>query len=139
MKEGSFHLFFTFPSTPSKTHPPQKKMPGRLFIIFFSQRFLNKKIIVNFVFVLFPPDLDNFKSKGVETFPPLTLFHTQLCWPFLMYYVRKMCIHYANFHDCNFLGTNCELLWRQTFFSLEALSMLIMMMYFTFHAHVNCV
>ena len=64
------------------------------------------------MFVLFPPDLDNFKSKGVETFPPLTFFYTQLCWPFLMYHVRKMCIHYANFDDCNFLGTNCELLWR---------------------------
>ena len=91
------------------------------------------------MFVSFPPDLDNFKSKGVETFPPLTFFHTQLFWPFLMYYVRKMCIHFASFHDCNFLGANCELLWRQTFFSFEALSMLIMMMYFIFHAHVNYV
>ena len=36
-----------------------------------------------------------------------------------MYYARKICIHYANFHDCNFFGKNCELLWRQTFFPLK--------------------
>ena len=104
-------------------------MPGRLFIIFLFQRFLNKKIVINFVFVLFPPDLEYCKSKGVETFPLLTFFHTQHCWPSFMYYVRKICIHYANFHDCNFFWKNCELLWRQTFFSLEALSLLIVMMY----------
>ena len=79
-------------------------MPGGLFIIFFFPKVSQEKVVVNFVSVLFPPDLDNFKSKGVETFPPLTFFHTQLCWPFLMYYVRKMCIHYASFHDCNFFG-----------------------------------
>ena len=33
------------------------------------------------MYVLFPSDLENFKLKGVGTFPPLTFFHTQLCWP----------------------------------------------------------
>ena len=60
--------------------------------------------------------LQNFKSKGVETFPPLTVFHNKLCWSFLMYFVTKICIKYANFHNGNFLGKDCELLWRQTFF-----------------------
>ena len=75
------------------------------------------------MFVLFQPDLENCKSKGVETCPCLPFFHTKHCWPSFMYYVRKICIHYANFHDCNFFGKHCELLWRQTFFSLEALSL----------------
>ena len=90
------------------------------------------------MYVLFPPDLEDFKSKGVETFPLRTLLHTQLCWPFVMYFVKKICINYANFHDFNFFGKNCELLWRQTFFYFEALSMQIMMMYLIFHARVNC-
>ena len=35
-------------------------------------------------------------------------------------------------------GKNCELLWRQTFFSFKALSMQILMMYLIYHARVNC-
>ena len=73
MKEGLFHLFFTFPSIPSKT---KKKKNARKIVhyCFFPKGFSVKKIVINFVYVLFPPDLENFKSKGVETFPPLTFF-----------------------------------------------------------------
>ena len=113
MKEGSFHLFFTFPSTPSKTHPPQKENARKIVHSFSFSKVSQEKIVINFVFVLFLPDLENCKSKGVETFPLLTFFHTQHCWPSFMYYVRKNCIHYANFHDCNFFWKNCELFWRQ--------------------------
>ena len=51
------------------------------------------------MFVLFPPDLENFKLKGVGTFSPI---------PFLLaifdVFSETFCIHYANFHDCNFFG-----------------------------------
>ena len=77
MKEGSYHLFFTFPSIPSKTHPPEKKKCQEdCSLIFIFQRFLNKKIVINSVYVLFPPDLENFKLKGVGTFTPIPFFHT---------------------------------------------------------------
>ena len=44
--------------------------------------------VIHSVYVLFPPDLENFKLKGVGTFTPIPFFHTQLCWPFLIYLVK---------------------------------------------------
>ena len=105
MKEGSFHLFFTFPSIPSKTHPPQKEKARRLFINFYFPKVFRKKKLQLIVFVLFPPDLENFKLKGVGTFIPIPFFHTQLCWPFLMYLVQHFAYIMLIFMILIFLGT----------------------------------
>ena len=68
--------------------------------------------------VLFPPDLKISSQKVWEHFLLLHFFI-----PISVgHFVDKICIHYANFHDCNFLGKNCELM---------------MMMNLIFHAHLN--
>lgn len=99
--------YFTF-TTP--LHPPlvghthHKKENARKIVHEFFSKGFSIKIVIYFVFVLFPPDLDDLKSNGVETFLHPTFFHTQLCtvshfWCIL---VKSFCITYANFNDCNF-------------------------------------
>ena len=61
---------------PKETHPPKKnknktkqkknKKTARKIFHFLSQRFLNKKkkkIVINFEFLLFPPDFGKFEDK----------------------------------------------------------------------------
>ena len=76
MKECSFHLYFTFPSTPIKTHTLQKKNARKIVHYFFFPKVSHKKIVINFVFVLFPPGLEDFKSGDVGTFPCQPFSHT---------------------------------------------------------------
>ena len=121
MKEGLFHLFFAFPSSPSKTHPPQKKkkkkkkMPGRLFINFYFPKVSQKKFVIYSVYVLFPSGLENFKLKGVGTFTLILLFSYPTLLVIFYVFSKTFCMNYANFPDCNFFWKNCKLLWRQTF------------------------
>ena len=74
MKEGLLHLYFTFPSTPKETHPPQKKNKQHKtktkkcqedcpFSFPKVSQEKKKKFVINFVFPLFPPDFGKFQDK----------------------------------------------------------------------------
>ena len=88
------------------------------------------------MYVLFPPDLENFKLKGVGTFTPIPFFHTQLCWPFLMYLVQHFAYIMLIFTILIFLGTIVSS-FGDNFFSLEAPCMETMLSDF-YLAGVHC-
>ena len=51
------------------------------------------------MYVLFPPDLENFKLKGVGTFSPIPLLSA-----IFDVFSETFCINYANFPDFNSFG-----------------------------------
>ena len=67
--EGLFHLYFTFPSTPSKIHPPQKKKYQKDCLFFF-ERFCNNKNVIVIV---------NISSSYIFSYPTLLVISDVFC------------------------------------------------------------
>ena len=88
--------------------------------------------------VLFPPDFGQFQVERCGNISSSYIFHTQLCWPFLMNFVTKICIKCANFHNYIFLGERLWAPFRDKPFSLWCPMNAYYDGVFIFHAHLNC-
>ena len=57
---------------------------------------ISKKIVIYFVFALFPPDLEDLRAIHQGTLSLLTFLDTHISDSYSMYFAKFYCINYAN-------------------------------------------
>ena len=91
----SFFPFTTISCSPQRMHTqPKQKLHFALILIELNG--YEWKLVINFVFALFPPDLEDLQAIHQGTFSLLTFLDTHTSDSYFMYFAKFYWINYAN-------------------------------------------